>query len=142
MLLCNNSITPMVSEKKNIFEILANQKVAAMSNWWMKQIIYKVFRTTQETFLSIFNYSNGLWEKKIKYSNLVYEKKIKKWNANGCKWREWQQTQMDDNTSHGPAIFFYYKFLVGISIVQSWIWTLVFHIISNHYTVNVVLKVR
>jgi len=27
----------MVSEKKNIFEILANQKVAAMSNWWMKQ---------------------------------------------------------------------------------------------------------
>jgi hypothetical protein len=123
-----------------------------MNNHWMipytcrigewNKFIYKVFRTTQETFLSIFNYSNGLWEKKIKYSNLVYEKKIKKWNANGCKWREWQQTQMDDNTSHGPAIFFYYKFLVGISIVQSWIWTLVFHIISNHYTVNVVLKVR
>lgn len=30
---------------------------------------YNVFKTTQETFLSIFNYSNGLREKKFEYSN-------------------------------------------------------------------------
>lgn len=59
-----------------------------------------------------------VYEKKKLNIQMVYEKKIKKWNANGCKWREWQQTQMDDNTSHDPAIFlffcFCYKFLVGI----------------------------
>lgn len=89
-----------------------------------------MFRTTQETCLSIYNYSNGLWEKKLNIP-MVYGKKIKKRNTNGCKWREWQQTQMDDNISQGPSIFF--KIFLQIScwyIVQSWIWTLIFQIIE------------